>query len=123
MCLAVVLVPAGCLPPHGGRARGRPARGSGRGLGGTRDPSVPRARNGGRVAKALKRRFRDQVGQGFSGGVSITRDAIDLRYSFPLTSKQNCKIYSVASNVTGATAYGRISVLRGVRSRTTTTFL
>ena len=36
--LAVVLLPAGRLPPHGGRPRGRPARGSDRGLGGARDP-------------------------------------------------------------------------------------
>ena len=35
--LAVVLIPAGCLSPHGGRPRGRPARGSGRGLGRARD--------------------------------------------------------------------------------------
>ena len=51
MLLAVVLVPAGCLPPHGGPPLGCPARGSGRGLGGARDPRVPRAK-GGRVAKA-----------------------------------------------------------------------
>ena len=38
MHLAVVLLPAGCLPPHGGRPRGRPARGSCGGLGGARDP-------------------------------------------------------------------------------------
>ena len=78
MRLGVVLVPAGCLPRHGGRPRGRPAPGSGRGLGDARHPPVPRAKNGGRVAKALKRRFRDQVGQGFSGGVSLIRGAIDL---------------------------------------------
>ena len=41
MRFAVVLVPTGCLPPHGRRPRGRPARGSGRGLGGARDPPVP----------------------------------------------------------------------------------
>ena len=123
MRLAVVLVPAACLPPHGGRPRGRPARGSGRGLGGARDPPGPRARNGGRVVTALKLRFRDQVGQGFSGGMSLIRDAIDLRYKFPLTYELNCKIYGVTSNVTGATSYGRIYVLRGVRSHTTTTFL
>ena len=54
MRLAVVLVPAGCLPPHGGRPCGRPAHGSGRGLGGARDPRVPRAKKSSRLAIALK---------------------------------------------------------------------
>ena len=57
--LAVVLVPPGCLLPHGGRSCGSPAHGSGRGPGGARDPRVPCANKGGRVAKALNRRFRD----------------------------------------------------------------
>ena len=38
MHLVVVLVPAGCLPSHDGRLRGRPARGRGQALGGSRDP-------------------------------------------------------------------------------------
>ena len=62
--LAVVLLPAGCLPPHGGRPRGRPAREWLRTWGRQR-PVVPRAKKGGRVTKALKRRFSYQVGQGF----------------------------------------------------------
>ena len=53
---------------------------------------MPRAKNGGRVAKALKRRFRDQVGQGFSGGVSLIRDAINMWYTFSLAHKL---VYSV----------------------------
>ena len=73
-------------------------------LGAPRDPRVPRAKKGGRVANALKRLFHDQVGQGFSGGVSLIRDAIDLWYTFPLDYKLNCKFCGVASNVTGATA-------------------
>ena len=62
--LAVVLLPAGRLPPHGGRPRGRPAREWLRTWGRQR-PVVPRAKKGGRVTKALKRRFSYQVGQGF----------------------------------------------------------
>ena len=45
MRLAVVLIPAGSLPPHGGRPRGRPACGSGRGLGGARYPLCLALRN------------------------------------------------------------------------------
>ena len=78
MHLAVVSVPTGCLPPHVRRPRGRPARGSGRGLDGARDLPVPRAKKSGGVAKASKRRFRDQLGEGISGGASLIRDAIDL---------------------------------------------
>ena len=86
--LAVVLVPAGCLPPRGGRPSRHPARGRGREYGGVRDSlSVPRAKKGGRVATALKRRFCSQIGQGFSGGVSLIRDACDLCDTFPLAYK------------------------------------
>ena len=42
MHLAVILLPAGCLPPHGGCPRGRPARGSGRGLGAPETPCASR---------------------------------------------------------------------------------
>ena len=51
MRLAEVLVPPGCLPPHGGRPCGHPPRGSGRGHGGARDPPVPYAIKGGGVPK------------------------------------------------------------------------
>ena len=51
MRLAVVMVPASCSPPHGGRPRGRPARDSGRGLGGARDPLCLVLKRGGRVQK------------------------------------------------------------------------
>ena len=50
MRLAVVMVPASCSPPHGGRPRGRPARDSGRG-GGARDPLCLVLKRGGRVQK------------------------------------------------------------------------
>ena len=49
--------------------------------------SVPHAKKGERVATALKRRFRDRIGQGFSGEVSLIRDAIDLCDTFPLAYK------------------------------------
>ena len=84
MGLAVVSVRAVCSPRHGGRPRGRPTRGSGQGHAGARDPPVPGVNKSRRVAKVFKRRFRDKIGQGFSGGVILFRDAIDLWYTFPL---------------------------------------
>ena len=109
MRLAVLLVPAGSLPLRGGRRGGRQARVGVEDMKASETSlSVARAKKGGRVATALKRRFRDQIGQVFSGGVSLIRDAIDLcdlvRYiTSCLQTKEKC-FGSVASNVTGATA-------------------
>ena len=62
-----------CSAPCCPGPRGRRARGSGRELGGARATTVPGATKGGRVAKTLKPRFRDQVAPRLGRGESNPR--------------------------------------------------
>ena len=75
-----------CSAPCCPGPRERPARGSGRELIGARATPVPGAKKGGRVAKSLNTRFRDQVRPRL-GLVSPIRGAKDFRYKFPLAAK------------------------------------
>ena len=123
MRFAVVLLPAGRLPPHGGPPCGCPARGSGRGLGGARGTPVPRAKKVGGVAKALNRQFRDQADQGISGGVSLIRGAINLWYTFSLAYKLNYKIVVLVVTLLVQHPKEGYLCFRGVRSHTAANFM